>query len=123
MLDAIKSWIPLIVAIVSFALGNIYGQARVHEQWTKADNAELEAFKEQSLKALEAKDEEIKALNDDLTNLSKSRSDIVRKLDAYKARERTLTECRNDRERMADVAVGLDDFAQRLVTRTRSMIK
>ena len=123
MIDAIKSWIPLIVAITAFALGNAYGQARVHEQWTKADNAELEAFKEQSQKALESKDNEIKALNNDLATLSKSRSDIVRKLNTYKARERTLSECRNDRERMADVAVGLDDFAQRLVTRTRSMIK
>ena len=123
MIDAIKSWIPLIVAIAAFALGNTYGQARVQEQWTKADNAELEAYKEQSQKALEAKDNEIKALNNDLANLSKSRSQLVRKLDAYKARERTLEQCRNDRSRMADVAVGLDDFAQRLVTRTRSMIK
>ena len=123
MLDAIKSWIPLIVAIVAFALGNTYGQARVQEQWTKANNAELEAYKEQSQKALEAKDNEIKALNRDLADLSKSRSDLVRKLDSYKSRERTLSECRNDRARMADVAVGLDDFAQRLVTRTRSMIK
>lgn len=123
MLDAIKSWIPLIVAILAFALGNTYGQARVHEQWTKADNAELEAYKEQSLKALEEKDNEIKALNRDIADLSKSRSDLVRKLDGYKTRERTLAECQNDRARMADVAVGLDDFAQRLVTRTRSMIK
>ena len=123
MLDAIKSWIPLIVAIVAFALGNTYGQARVQEQWTKANNAELEAYKEQSQKALEAKDNEIKALNNDLANLSKSRSDLVRKLDAYKARERTLTECRNDRERMADVAERLDSYSYRLLTRTRSMIK
>ena len=27
MIDAIKSWIPLIVAIIAFALGNTYGQA------------------------------------------------------------------------------------------------
>lgn len=123
MLDAIKSWIPLIVAIVAFALGNEYGQARAHEQWTKADNDALTAYKAQSEQALKDKDEEIKALNRDLADLSKSRSDIVRKLDTYKARERTLTECHDDRARMADVAVGLDDFAQRLVTRTRSMIK
>ena len=123
MLDAIKSWIPLIIAIAAFALGNTYGQARVHEQWAKADNNALIAYKAQAEQALKDKDEEIKRLNADLADLSKSRSDIVRKLDTYKARERTLAECRNDRERMADVAVGLDDFAQRLVTRTRSMIK
>lgn len=122
MLDAIKSWIPLIVAIAAFSLGNTYGQARVHEQWTKADNDALIAYKAQAEQSLKDKDDEIKRLNADLADLSKSRSDIVRKLDTYKARERTLTECRNDRERMADVAVGLDDFAQRLVTRTRSMI-
>ena len=123
MIDALKSWIPLIIAIVAFALGNEYGQARVHEAWTKADNEALTAYKTQSEKALKEKDDEIKALNRDIADLSKSRSDIVRKLDTYKARERTLAECRNDRARMADVAVGLDDFAQRLVTRTRSMIK
>lgn len=123
MLDAIKSWIPLIVAIAAFALGNIYGQARVHEQWTKADNDALIAYKAQAEQALKDKDDEIKRLNADLADLSKSRSDIVRKLDTYKARERTLKQCLDDRERMADVAVKLDDFAQRLVTRTRSMIK
>ena len=122
MLDAIKSWIPLIVAIIAFALGKAYGQARVHDEWTKADNAELEAYKEQSQKALQAKDDEIKTLNNDLATLSKSRSDLVRKLDSYKNRERTLAECQNDRNRMAELAVGLDDFAQRLVLRTRSMI-
>lgn len=123
MIDALKSWIPLIVAVIAFALGNTYGQARVQEQWTKADNAELTAYKTKALEAIKEKNDEIKRLNADLADLSKSRSDIVRKLDTYKARERTLAECRNDRERMADVAVGLDDFAQRLVTRTRSMIK
>ena len=74
-------------------------------------------------KVIEAKDNEIKTLNNNIANLAKSRSDIVRKLDAYKNRERTIAECRDDRARMADVAVGLDGFAQRLVTRTRSMIK
>lgn len=123
MLDAIKSWIPLIVAIVAFALGNTYGQARVQEQWTKADNDALIAYKAQSEQALKDKDEEIKALNRNLADLSKSRSDIVRKLDTYKARERTLAQCRNDRERMADVAERLDSYSYRLLTRTRSMIK
>mgnify|MGYP002316850642 CR=1 FL=1 len=123
MLDAIKSWIPLIVALVAFTLGNTYGQARVQEQWTKADNDALIAYKARAEQALKEKDDEIKRLNADLADLSKSRSDIVRKLDTYKARERTLAQCHDDRKRMADVAVGLDDFAQRLVTRTRSMIK
>lgn len=123
MLDAIKSWIPLVIAVIAFVLGNTYGQARVHEQWTKADNDALIAYKTQSEQALKDKDEEIKRLNADLADLSKSRSDIVRKLDAYKARERTLAECRNDRERMADVASRLDEYSYRLLTRTRSMIK
>lgn len=123
MLDAIKSWIPLIVAILAFALGNTYGQARVQEQWTKADNAELTAYKTKALEVIKEKDNEIKRLNADLADLSKSRSDIVRKLDTYKARERTLAECRNDRERMADVAERLDSYSYRLLTRTRSMIK
>lgn len=123
MIDALKSWLPLIVAIVAFALGNTYGQARVHEQWTKADNDALIVYKAQAEQTLKDKNEEIKRLNADLADLSKSRSDIVRKLDTYKARERTLAQCHDDRKRMAVVAVGLDDFAQRLVTRTRSMIK
>lgn len=123
MLDAIKSWIPLIVAIVAFALGNTYGQARVQEQWTKADNDALIAYKAKALEALKEKDDEIKRLNADLADLSKSRSDIVRKLDTYKARERTLAQCRNDRARMADVAERLDSYSYRLLTRTRSMIK
>ena len=122
MIDA-KSWVPLIVAIVAFALGNTYGQARIHDEWTKSENEALSAYKTKALEAIKEKDNEIKRLNADLADLSKSRSDIVRKLDTYKNRERTLKQCLDDRERMADVAVGLDDFAQRLVTRTRSMIK
>ena len=123
MIDALKSWIPLIVAVIAFALGNTYGQARVHEQWTKADNAELTAYKTKALEAIKEKNDEIKRLNADLADLSKSRSDIVRKLDTYKARERTLAQCRNDRARMADVAERLDSYSYRLLTRTRSMIK
>lgn len=123
MIDALKSWLPLIVAIVAFVLGNTYGQARVHEQWTKADNAELTAYKTKALEVIKEKDNEIKRLNADLADLSKSRSDIVRKLDTYKARERTLAQCRNDRARMADVAERLDSYSYRLLTRTRSMIK
>ena len=123
MWDSIKSWIPLIVAVIAFMLGNAYGQARVHDEWTKSENEALTAYKAKALEALKEKDDEIKALNRDIADLSKSRSDIVRKLDTYKNRERTLKQCLNDRARMADVAVGLDDFAQRLVTRTRSMIK
>ena len=123
MIDALKSWLPLIVAIVAFALGNTYGQARVQEQWTKADNAELTAYKTKALETIKDKDNEIKRLNADLADLSKSRSDIVRKLDTYKNRETTLEQCRNDRARMADVASRLDDYSYRLLTRTRSMIE
>lgn len=122
MWDSIKSWIPLVIAVIAFALGNTYGQARVQEQWTKAYNAELTAYKTKALEAIKEKDDEIKRLNVDLADLSKSRSDIVRKLDTYKTRERTLAECRNDRARMADVASRLDDYSYRLLTRTRSMI-
>ena len=122
MIDALKSWLPLIVAIVAFALGNTYGQARVQEQWTKADNDALIAYKAQAEQALKEKDNEIKRLNADLADLSKSRSDIVRKLDTYKNRERTLKQCLNDRNRMADVAERLDNYSYRLLTRTRSMI-
>lgn len=122
MWDSIKSWIPLIVAIAAFALGNTYGQARVQEQWTKSENEALSAYKTKALEALKEKDNEIKRLNADLADLSKSRSDIVRKLDTYKARERTLAQCHDDRNRMADVASRLDDYSYRLLTRTRSMI-
>ena len=122
MLDAIKSWIPLIVAIVAFALGNTYGQARVQEQLTKADNDALISYKAQAEQTIKDKDDEIKRLNADLADLSKSRSDIVRKLDTYKNRERTLKQSLNDRERMADVAERLDNYSYRLLTRTRSMI-
>ena len=123
MIDAIKSWIPLIVAIVAFVLGNTYGQARVHDEWTKSENEALTAYKAKALEALKDKDEEIKRLNSDLADLSKSRSDIVRKLDTYKNRERTLKQCLDDGNRMADVAERLDSYSYRLLTRTRSMIK
>ena len=123
MIENLKTWIPLVIAVIAFALGNTYGQARVHEQWAKADNDALTAYKAKSEQTIKDKDDEIKRLNADLADLSKSRSDLVRKLDSYKNRERTLAECQNDRARMAELAVGMDDFAQRLVTRTRSMIK
>lgn len=123
MIEALKSWIPIVAVIVTFALGNEYGQARVNAEWTKSENAALEAYKAEAQKVIEAKDNEIKTLNNNIANLSKSRSDIVRKLDAYKNRERTIDECRDDRARMADVASRLDDYSYRLLTRTRSMIK
>ena len=123
MIEALKSWIPIIVAVIAFVLGNAYGQARVHDEWTKSENEALTAYKTKALEALKEKDDEIKRLNADLADLTKSRSDIVRKLDTYKNRETTLAECRNDRARMADVASRLDDYSQRLLTRIRSMIK
>lgn len=123
MIDAVKSWIPLIVAVIAFALGNAYGQARVNAEWTKSDNEALTAYKKQTEIVLNEKDEKISRLLSDIRSARESHADIVRKLDAYKNRERTIEQCRNDRARMADVAVGLDDFAQRIVTRTRSMIK
>lgn len=123
MIDALKSWLPLIIAVIAFAMGNSYGQARVHDEWTKADNDALIAYKAQAEQALKDKDDEIKRLNADLADLSKSRSDIVRKLDTYKSRERTLAQCHDDRKRMADVAERLDNYSYRLLTRTRSMIK
>lgn len=123
MLDAIKSWMPLVIAVIAFVLGNTYGQARVHDEWTKSENEALTAYKTKALEAIKEKDDEIKRLNADLADLSKSRSDIVRKLDTYKNRERTLKQCLNDRNRMADVAERLDSYSYRLLTRTRSMIK
>lgn len=121
MLENLKTWIPLLAVIIAFALGNQYGKARTQSELDKAHIEALSTLQQQSEKVLKAKDEEIKALNNDLATLSKSRSDLVRKLDSYKTRERTIAECKNDRARMAEVAVGLDDFAQRLVLRTRSM--
>ena len=122
MIDALKSWLPLIFAVIAFAMGNSYGQARVHDEWTKSENEALTAYKTKALEALKEKDNEIKRLNADLADLSKSRSDIVRKLDTYKNRERTLKQCLDDRNRMADVAERLDSYSYRLLTRTRSMI-
>lgn len=123
MIDALKSWLPLIIAVIAFAMGNSYGQARVHDEWTKSENEALTAYKTKALEALKEKDNEIKRLNADLADLSKSRSDIVRNLDTYKNRERTLKQCLDDRNRMADVAERLDSYSYRLLTRTRSMIK
>lgn len=123
MIEALKSWIPIVAVIVAFALGNAYGQARVNAEWTKSENEALEAYKAEAQKVIEAKDNEIKTLNNNIANLVKSHSDIMHKLDAYKNRERTLEQCRNDRARMADVASRLDDYSYRLLTRTRSMIK
>ena len=122
MLENLKTWIPLIAVIIAFALGNQYGKARTQSELNKEHIEALSTLQQQNEKVLKAKDEEIKALNNDLADLSKSRSDIVRKLDSYKNRERTLAQCQDDRSRMAELAVGLDDFAQRLVLRTRSTI-
>lgn len=123
MIEALKSWIPIVAVIVAFALGNEYGQARVNAAWTKSDNEALTAYKKQTEIVLREKDEKISRLLSDISSARKSHADIVRKLDAYKNRERTLEQCRNDRARMADVASRLDDYSYRLLTRTRSMIK
>ncbi len=89
----------------------------------KSRQRRVNRLQNEALEALKEKDDEIKRLNADLADLSKSRSDIVRKLDTYKARERTLAQCHDDRKRMADVAERLDNYSYRLLTRTRSMIK
>ena len=123
MIEALKSWIPIVAVIVAFALGNEYGQARVNAAWTKSDNEALTAYKKQTEIVLREKDEKISRLLSDIRSARKSHADIVRKLEAYKNRERTLEQCRNDRARMADVASRLDDYSYRLLTRTRSMIK
>lgn len=123
MIEALKSWIPIVAVIVAFALGNEYGQARVNAAWTKSDNEALTAYKKQTEIVLREKDEKISRLLSDIRSARKSHADIVRKLDAYKNRERTLAECRDDRARMADVAERLDNYSYRLLTRTRSMIE
>lgn len=114
--------LPIVIVFVAFVAGYRAGESDVKQQWQESENEALTAYKTKALEAIKEKDDEIKRLNADLANLSKSRSDIVRKLDTYKARERTLAECRNDRARMADVASRLDDYSHRLLTRTRSMI-
>lgn len=123
MIEALKSWLPIVAVIIAFVLGNEYGQARVNAAWTKSDNEALTAYKNQTEAVLKEKDEKISRLLSDISSARKSRSDIMRKLDAYKNRERTLEQCRDDRARMADVASRLDDYSYRLLTRTRSMIK
>lgn len=115
--------LPIVIVFVAFVAGYRAGESDVKQQWQESENEALTAYKTKALEAIKEKDDEIKRLNADLATLSKSRSDIVRKLDTYKARERTLAECRNDRERMADVAERLDSYSYRLLTRTRSMIK
>lgn len=123
MIEALKSWLPIVAVIIAFVLGNEYGQARVNAAWTKSDNEALTAYKNQTEAVLKEKDEKISRLLSDLSSARKSHSDIMHKLDAYKNRERTLEQCRDDRARMADVASRLDDYSYRLLTRTRSMIK
>ena len=123
MLDTIKSWIPSVVAVVAFCLGVSYGTSKTEKEWKESENQELLAYKSKISTVLREKDEKISRLLSDLSTARKSQSDIMRKLDAYKNRETTLAECRNDRARMADVAGRLDDYSQRLLTRTRSMIK
>ena len=123
MIEALKSWIPIVAVIIAFVLGNEYGQARVNAAWTKSDNEALTAYKNQTEAVLKEKDEKISRLLSDISSARKSHSDIMRKLDAYKNRESTLEQCRNDRARMADVASRLDDYSYRLLTRTRSMIE
>lgn len=123
MLDAIKSWIPIVVAVVAFCLGTAYGTSKTEAKWREADNQELLTYKDQISIVLKEKDEKISQLLSDLSSARKSHSDVVRKLNAYKNRERTLSQCLDDRARMADVASRMDDYSYRLLTRTRSMIK
>lgn len=123
MIDSLKSWLPLIVAVIAFCLGTAYGTSKTEKEWKNTENQQLLAYKTQVSTVLRGKDEKISQLLADLSTARKSHSDIVRKLDTYKNRERTLEQCRNDRARMADVAERLDSYSYRLLTRTRSMIK
>ena len=123
MIDSVKSWLPLIVAVIAFCLGTAYGTSKTEKEWKNTENQQLLAYKTQVSTVLRGKDEKISQLLSDLSSARKSNSDIVRKLDAYKSRERTLRQCLNDRSRMADVASRMDDYSCRLLARTRSMIK
>lgn len=122
MIDSLKSYIPIIIAVVAFCLGVSYGTSKTEKEWKESQNSELLSYKTEVSTVLREKDEKISRLLFDLDAARKSHSDIMRKLDSYKNRKTTLAECRNDRTRMADVAGRMDDYSQRLLTRTRSMI-
>lgn len=109
----------IIAAVIAIAGAYFFGYSNAE---TKAA-LEFEQYKNEQEKAANAAQEKIKAdyekrlenLSADLERIRNDNDKRLRELEQFKRRSVDLDACRSERERLASVAVGLEDVASRAI--------
>lgn len=109
----------IIVALVAIAGAYFFGYSNAK---TKAA-LEFEQYKNEQEQAANAAQDKIRAdyekrlknLSADLERIRDDNANRVRELEQFKRRAVNLDTCRSERERLASVAVGLEDVASRAI--------
>lgn len=109
----------IIAAVIAIAGAYFFGYSNAE---TKAA-LEFEQYKNEQEKAANAAQEKIKAdyekrlenLSADLERIRNDNDKRLRELEQFKRRSVDLETCRSERERLASVAVGLEDVASRAI--------
>ena len=112
--------ILIIVAVSAIIAAYVMGYSNAR---TKG-RLEIERIKTDQAAAVAAAQEEVKkdyeqrmqSLSADLERVRNDNSERVRQLAKFRAADRDLAACRRDRDRLATVAVGLEDVASRAVS-------
>ena len=114
----------IIAAVIAIAGAYFFGYSNAE---TKAA-LEFEKYKNEQEQAANAAQEKIKAdyekrlenLSADLERIRNDNANRVRELEQFKRRAVNLETCRSERERLASVAVGLEDVASRAISYLKS---
>lgn len=109
----------IIAAVIAIAGAYFFGYSNAETQAA----LEFEQYKNEQEQAANAAQEKIKAdyekrlenLSADLERIRNDNDKRLRELEQFKRRSVSLETCRSERERLASVAVGLEDVASRAV--------
>lgn len=109
----------IIAAVIAIAGAYFFGYSNAETQAA----LEFEQYKNEQEQAANAAQEKIKAdyekrlenLSADLERIRNDNDKRLRELEQFKRRAVNLETCRSERERLASVAVGLEDVASRAI--------
>lgn len=109
----------IIAAVIAIAGAYFFGYSNAETQAA----LEFEQYKNEQEQAANAAQEKIKAdyekrlenLSADLERIRNDNDKRLRELEQFKRRSVSLETCRSERERLASVAVGLEDVASRAI--------
>ena len=106
--------VSAVIAAYVFGYSNARTKGRLEIERMKTDQAAAVAAAQDEVR----KDYEkrMQSLSADLERVRNDNSERVRQLAKFRAADRDLAACRRDRDRLATVAVGLEDVASRAVS-------